>query len=88
LPSDQCQRNCSFPSGHAALGFFFVAIGFVVGRHRGRWMRAGVALGTMLGCVRIVQGGHFLSDVVFAFCFVFVTAWVLHALLYKAEPSR
>lgn len=84
LPSDQCERNCSFVSGHAALGFFFTAIGFVAGPRRRRWVAAGVTLGAMLGFARIVQGGHFLSDVVFAFCFVFITAWILHALLYSA----
>lgn len=88
LPSGQCERNCSFPSGHAALGFFFVAIGFVASRHRQRWMAGGAALGTILGIVRIVQGGHFLSDIVFAYCLVFVTAWVMHALLYGKEHAR
>lgn len=90
LPSDQCERNCSFTSGHAALGFSFVAIGFVAGRRRQRWMAAGVTLGAILGFVRIAQGAHFLSDVVFAFCFVFITAWILHALLYRTActPSN
>lgn len=88
VPSDQCKRNCSFPSGHAALGFVFIAIGFVAGRHRERWMASGAVLGAMLGFTRIVQGKHFLSDVIFAFCIVFVTAWVLHTLLYRSENMR
>ena len=29
--SGQCQRNCSFVSGHAAMGFYFIALGWVLG---------------------------------------------------------
>lgn len=85
LPSDQCERNCSFVSGHAALGFFFAAIGFPAVRRRNTWIATGVALGTTIGLARIVQGGHFLSDIVFAFCIVFMTAWILYKLMY---PDR
>lgn len=85
VPSDQCERNCSFVSGHAALGFFFAAIGFPAVRRRHAWIATGVALGSTIGLARIVQGGHFLSDIVFAFCAVFVTAWILYELMY---PDR
>jgi lipid A 4'-phosphatase len=30
LPVVQCRRNCSFPSGHAALGFSLVALAFLL----------------------------------------------------------
>ena len=67
LPSDQCPENCSFPSGHAALGFWLVAFAFVAPP---RWRRpavlAALAFGGFVGAVRIAQGGHFLSDVVFS----------------------
>lgn len=65
VPSRQCDDNCSFVSGHGALGFWVVAPALLAPR---RWRRAalGAALtfGIMVGAVRIMQGGHFLSDVV------------------------
>ena len=33
LISEQCDRNCSFISGHASIGFYFVAISFLFGRY-------------------------------------------------------
>ena len=66
LPTDQCRKNCSFVSGHAVMGFYLVAFGFV-SRHRRTWLLAGLTAGAIIGLVRIVQGGHFLSDVIFAF---------------------
>lgn len=84
LPSDQCAKNCSFVSGHAATGFAFVSIAFVT-THPARWLATGVLMGALFGLGRIAQGGHFLSDVVFAFVFVHVTAWLLHVLLYRSR---
>lgn len=81
--SDQCTDNCSFPSGHAAAGFAVSAFGLVVrGRWRRRWFAAGIALGTASGAVRIMQGGHFLSDVVFSFYFTALGILVA-ALLFR-----
>src|SRR5271154_5111197 len=36
LPADQCQRNCSFVSGHAALGFSLVGFAFLMPTGRPR----------------------------------------------------
>jgi len=81
VPSDQCQQNCSFVSGHAAAGFAFVTFGFLGGAvARRRWTLAGLALGLIVGFGRITQGDHFLSDVVFAFYVVWFSAllvWVV-----------
>lgn len=67
IPSKQCDDNCSFASGHGALGFWPVALALLA---RGRWRRpalaAALAFGVTVGLVRIAQGGHFLSDVVAA----------------------
>jgi lipid A 4'-phosphatase len=78
LPSDQCASNCSFVSGHASAGFFFVSLGFLGGRAaRLKWTLIGLALGSIAGLGRISQGGHFLSDIVFAFCFTWFSAWLV-----------
>ena len=65
IPSHQCDHNCSFPSGHAALAFWLVAFALLASPRWRRWaLAAAVAFGAVVGLSRIAQGGHFLSDVV------------------------
>jgi len=78
-PSDQCNSNCSFVSGHASMGFFFLAFAWVL-RDR-RWLYWGAAIGLLVGLGRITQGAHFLSDVLFGYPVVLATAFVLARLL-------
>jgi lipid A 4'-phosphatase len=80
LPAGECARNCSFVSGHAALAFSLVAFAFLLpsGPPRRRGIAAALALGAIVGLVRIAQGGHFLSDVVYAGLLVFGTTALLH----------
>jgi lipid A 4'-phosphatase len=68
LPADQCARNCSFPAGHPAMGFYLISFALLVPeRRRRRAAVAGaVAAGAVIGLARMAQGGHFLSDVVFS----------------------
>ncbi len=83
VPSRECARNCSFASGHAALGFYPVSLGFVFPGRRRQWLAAGLGLGGIGGYFRIVQGAHFLSDVVFAFFAVYGTAALTHRILRR-----
>ena len=73
--SGACEKNCSFVSGHASMGLYFIALGWLL-RSR-RWFWIGLGIGSVVGLTRIVQGGHFLSDTVFAFWSVY---WVNIAL--------
>lgn len=89
VPADQCARNCSFVSGHASMGFFFIAFAWVF-RDR-RWLWGGIVLGALVGLGRMAQGGHFLSDVVFAFWSVYGTALVCSRWLlgyWSIRPAR
>jgi lipid A 4'-phosphatase len=88
LPTDQCAKNCSFVSGHASTGFFFLAPAFLFA-HRRRWLAIGTGAGLAVGLVRIIQGGHFFSDVIFSGIVVYLTAYLLHALMYRhRQESR
>ncbi|HEY3909929.1 MAG TPA: phosphatase PAP2 family protein [Stellaceae bacterium] len=95
LPASQCATNCSFVSGHAALGFSLVAFAFLLppGLPRRRAIGAALAFGGLVGLVRIAQGGHFLSDVVFAGLLVFGTTalsywWIVEQDGLAAPPLR
>ena len=83
VPADQCPKNCSFVSGHAALGFFLVTFAFLMapGYRRRAGFAGIIALGAAIGAARIGQGRHFLSDVVFAGLINFAVAWALYVWL-------
>lgn len=79
--SPACETNCSFVSGHAATGFVWMAVGLMgAPAVRRRWWRVGMLAGAGVGLVRIMQGGHFLSDVVFAGLAVWGTALAVRAV--------
>ncbi|MCJ8500738.1 phosphatase PAP2 family protein [Desulfatitalea alkaliphila] len=86
--SDQCSRNCSFVSGHASIGFYFVALALVLRQHRKKTFVAAIAYGTLVGFGRIAQGGHYLSDVVFAFFFVYFTARATYYIMFERSAER
>lgn len=88
VPSDQCPRNCAFTSGHAAFGFWWMAPAFVDRRRRGMWLALGLALGLGIGLLRIAQGGHFVSDVLFSGWIVYGTMLALRALILRRPRRR
>jgi lipid A 4'-phosphatase len=81
----QRRINGSWPSGHATLGFYFVAVGLLLRRHRTAAIAAAGALGGLIGLVRIMQGRHFLSDVVSAFFIMYIVARVLYWVMYESR---
>lgn len=81
IPTDQCQRNCSFTSGHASMGFYFLSFGYLFPRRRRRWLGIGLGLGGLIGLARIAQGGHFISDVIFSFFAIYFTAKLVYYLM-------
>lgn len=82
--SDQCENNCSFVCGHAAAGFSFIALALVfTGKRRQRIFAIAVSAGFLIGLVRIIQGGHFLSDVIFSFFFTYLTIRLLYYLIME-----
>ena len=85
VTTGSCKSNCSFVSGDAAMGYYLIAFFFIARKRRWTIALAAHALGTALGLVRIAQGAHFLSDVVFSGFFIFLVAWSLAIFLL---PSR
>tara|TARA_B100000886_G_scaffold249337_1_gene175682 strand:+ start:3023 stop:3892 length:870 start_codon:yes stop_codon:yes gene_type:complete len=83
--NDQCEKNCSFISGEASFGYIWVSLAFIPGfaRRKRRLFVLGIIIGSSAGFMRIIQGGHFISDVWYAALFMIGTAWVLAWVFYK-----
>ncbi len=83
------ERGCpgegkSFPSGHAAVGFFLMAPFFVLRKTFRLWamffLSLGIIYGLLMGMGRMVQGGHYFTDVLWAGAFVYMTGMALYYL--------
>lgn len=76
IPADQCEKNCSFVSGHVATASFIMAFGWLgAPAVRRRWLLASLAFGGLFALVRMVPGGHFLSDTIFAWFATYFSLW-------------
>ena len=77
---NSCLSNCSFVSGDASVGFLLVAFYFITKKNI--YLYLSIVLGSILGIIRIIAGGHFFSDIVFSQ--IIVTASILvFFVLYK-----
>ncbi len=80
--TDQCDGNCSFASGHAAIAFWTFALAMLLPpawRVRAGW--AAICFGFLIGLVRVIQGAHFYSDVMSAGIVTVGVALALRPLL-------
>ncbi len=77
--SNECEHNCSFSSGHAAMGYSFTSLAYVFPIiFFTRIYSLALFLGSVVGISRILMGGHFLSDVLTS-CFVIL---IINHILY------
>jgi len=78
-------KGRSFPSGHASAAFYMTAPYFIYRRSNKRiarvWLLSGLVFGLFMSIARITQGGHFLSDNLWAWGMVHLCALVLAACL-------
>lgn len=82
----------SFPCGHCSMGFY-LAVPYLLLKRRRRvaawaFAAAGLGMGALLGAARMMAGGHFLSDVVWAGGLTWLVALALHHLMdLDREPE-
>lgn len=77
---DSCISNCSFVSGDASVGFALLVFYFITKKNI--YCYLSLFFGTTLGFIRIIAGGHFFSDIVFA-QLVIAMSFLLLFTLYK-----
>ena len=75
----------SFPSGHASMGFIFMAPAFLL-LHKNRkaayaWLAGGLFAGASIGLSRIADGSHFLSDIAWSGGIVYFSGLMLYLCL-------
>jgi membrane-associated PAP2 superfamily phosphatase len=74
-------KGRSFPSGHAASAFYMASPFFIYRRTNKRlariWLAGGLVFGLLMSTARITQGGHFLSDNLWSWGMVHLTALLL-----------
>jgi lipid A 4'-phosphatase len=74
VPGPDPHDHRSFVSSHAAAGFALIGLGMTCGPvWRRRWLLIGIGTGGLVGWGRMMQGGHFLSDILFAFYAVWLS---------------
>lgn len=84
----ECNRNCSFVCGKSSSIFIvFFAAACMWRRRAAALVIAGMAAGGLAGAVRMSQGAHFFSDVVFSGIFMGVTVLALHWLFEAIAAS-
>lgn len=76
------KEDRSFPSGHASVAFYLLTPFFVLQRSRHKkvaifFLLFGLSYGLLMGLVRMAQGGHFPSDVLWSAGFVYFSAAIL-----------
>jgi lipid A 4'-phosphatase len=83
LISDQCDHNCAFVSGDASVAFAFLAFALILPRWRIPAIAGALLFGAGIGAIRMMQGAHFISDVIFAGIFTALVVLVLKYVLLK-----
>ncbi len=85
LTIDTESKGKSFPCGHCSMGFFTFAFFFIFRKRKTKlailFLMLSFVMGGLIGFARIVQGGHFFSDALWAgFVTYFVTSTIYYIL--------
>ncbi len=88
-PRGDCEKNCSFVSGDVSGAFWSLApAALAPAPWRPLAYAAALTFGSAMGVMRMMAGGHFLSDVFFAGFFTFMIVWLGYAVIYRWRPTR
>ena len=68
--SKACETNCSFVSGDASVGFSTIMFFFITKNILYLWLA--LLFGFGLGVIRILEGGHYFSDVLLGGFLIFI----------------
>lgn len=88
-PRGDCPGNCSFVSGDVATtAWTFAPAALAPAPYRALAYGAALALTAFMAVIRVMAGGHFPSDTVFAGILTFLVIWLAYALIYRWRSTR
>jgi lipid A 4'-phosphatase len=88
-PRGDCPDNCSFVAGEPSGAFWTLAPAALVPPAWRALATAGaLVFSAGLGLVRMADGGHFFTDVVFSGFFTFLIIWLMHGLMFRWRATR
>jgi lipid A 4'-phosphatase len=88
-PRGACDSNCSFVSGETSSAVWMAAPAMLA-PPPWRYVALGVAgvYSIAFASMRMLTGGHFLSDVIFAAIFTGLVIWTVHGFLFRWPATR
>jgi len=88
-PRGACDSNCSFVSGETSSAVWMTAPAMLA-PPPWRYVALGAAglYGIAFASIRMLTGGHFLSDVIFAAIFTGFVIWTVHGFLFRWPATR
>jgi membrane-associated PAP2 superfamily phosphatase len=88
-PRGACDSNCSFVSGETSSAVWTTAPAMLLPAPW-RYVALGASglYGIAFAFMRMLTGGHFLSDVIFAAIFTGLVIWTVHGLLFRWPATR
>jgi lipid A 4'-phosphatase len=88
-PRGGCDSNCSFVSGETSSAVWMTAPALLA-PPSWRYVALGAAglYGIAFAFIRLLAGGHFLSDVIFAAIFTALVIWSVHGFLFRWPATR
>ena len=88
-PRGGCGSNCAFVSGDVSGAVWTIAPAVLVPPpYQAVAVGAALALGTGMAFARVMAGGHFASDVLFAGVFTFLIIWLAYAVIFRWPSTR
>jgi lipid A 4'-phosphatase len=88
-PRGDCPNNCSFVSGDVAtVAWTFAPAALVPSLWQPLAFAGAFALTGLMAAIRIMAGGHFPSDAIFAAVFTYLLIWLAYGLIYRWPATR
>jgi lipid A 4'-phosphatase len=88
-PRGACDSNCSFVSGETSAAVWMTGPAMLLPPP---WRYVALAAAGLYGIafafIRLLAGGHFLSDVIFAAIFTGLVMWTVHGFLFRWPATR
>ena len=81
------QNGNSFSCGHGSGAFVLIAVALLFRRYKKVAMGVALSYGALVSLARIVDGGHFFSDVMVSFFVMWIVSKMLYYVMFEHENT-